>query len=94
MGGNARLRIEGAGQVQLQTKGEVMNLSNVLYVPDLGVNLLSGAASLWRVVGAWSSLWRAVEFTARGRLHGWWSTSWPVCRRARGPSSCRAKLTT
>ena len=44
VGGNARLRIEGAGQVQVQTKGGVMNLSNVLYVPDLGVNLLSGAA--------------------------------------------------
>lgn len=44
VGGNTRLRIEGAGQVQVQTKGGVMNLSNVLYVPDLGVNLLSGAA--------------------------------------------------
>ena len=43
VGGNARLRIEGAGQVQVQTNGGVMNLSNVLYVPDLGVNLLSGA---------------------------------------------------
>jgi hypothetical protein len=68
VGGNARLRIEEAGQVQLQTKGGVMNLSNVLYVPDLGVNLLSSAASLRRVV----------EFVACGRVYGLWSTSWLV----------------
>ena len=44
MGGNARLRIKRAGQVQIQTNGGVINLSNVLYIPNLGVNLLSGAA--------------------------------------------------
>jgi hypothetical protein len=33
----------GAGQVQVQTKREVINLLNVLYVPNLSVNLLSGA---------------------------------------------------
>jgi hypothetical protein len=41
--GNARLRIKGAGQVQVQTKEGVINLLNVLYIPNLGVNLLSGA---------------------------------------------------
>lgn len=44
VGGNGNLSIKGVGTVQVQTKGGVMNLANVLYVPDLGVNLLSGTA--------------------------------------------------
>ena len=44
VGGDIRLRIKGVGSAQVQTEGGVMNLSNVLYVPDLGVNLLSGNA--------------------------------------------------
>ena len=42
--GDIRLRIKGVGSAQVQTEGGMMNLSNVLYVPDLGVNLLSGNA--------------------------------------------------
>jgi hypothetical protein len=31
-----------------------------------------------RVYGAWSSLWRVVEFMACGRVYGAWSSLWRV----------------
>ena len=42
--GDSKLDIKGAGSVRIQTKGGEMTLSNVLYVPDLGVSLLSGSS--------------------------------------------------
>jgi hypothetical protein len=40
---NARLRIKGAGQIQIQTNRRVINLLNILYIFNLSVNLLSSA---------------------------------------------------
>lgn len=42
--GDLRLYIRGAGSVKVQIKGGEMTLLNVLYIPDLSVNLLSGSA--------------------------------------------------
>jgi hypothetical protein len=41
--GNAKLRIKGTGQVQVQIKERIINLLNVFYVPDLGMNLFFSA---------------------------------------------------
>jgi hypothetical protein len=42
--GGTRLRIEGVGEVRIQTEGGEMTLLNILYIPGLGTNLLSGGA--------------------------------------------------
>jgi hypothetical protein len=42
--GDIRLSIKRIESAQIQTKGGVINLLKVFYVPDLGVNLLSGTA--------------------------------------------------
>jgi hypothetical protein len=41
IGGNIKLRIRGVENAQVQIKEGVINLLNVFYVSDLGVNLLS-----------------------------------------------------
>jgi hypothetical protein len=42
--GRIRLRIKGVNKVRIQTEGGEMTLLNVLYIPGLGINLLSGDA--------------------------------------------------
>jgi hypothetical protein len=39
--GRTRLRMEGVGKVRIQIEGGEMTLSNILYIPGLGTNLLS-----------------------------------------------------
>ena len=39
---NSRIRIEGKGEILINQKnGEILSLSNVLYVPQLTANILS-----------------------------------------------------
>ena len=41
-GDNSRIRIEGKGVIEINQKnGEILQLSNVLYVPQLAANILS-----------------------------------------------------
>jgi hypothetical protein len=42
--GSIKLHIKGIKSVQVSIKGGIINLLNVLYVPDLGINLFSGTA--------------------------------------------------